>query len=127
MPIVFVVEGVTGQIFRDQALTVTFALLFSLLVALTILPTLGGTLLKARPAPSGTTATRTQWLADLLMKVSGNRRRRLGVITTLAVAPLLITWSLFPQLDYLPPVKRDAVDAFHLRPVHAVEELAGIG
>ncbi|MEZ5063598.1 MAG: efflux RND transporter permease subunit [bacterium] len=37
-PIVFVVEGVTGQIFRDQALTVTFSLLVSLLVALTVTP-----------------------------------------------------------------------------------------
>jgi len=38
VPIVFVVEGVTGQIFRDQALTVTFSLLISLAVALTVTP-----------------------------------------------------------------------------------------
>jgi HAE1 family hydrophobic/amphiphilic exporter-1 len=38
VPIVFVVEGVSGQIFRDQALTVTFSLLVSLLVALTFTP-----------------------------------------------------------------------------------------
>jgi hypothetical protein len=28
------------------------------------------------------------------------------------IVPLAATWALFPQLDYLPPVKRDAVDAF---------------
>ncbi|MFH2052707.1 MAG: efflux RND transporter permease subunit [bacterium] len=38
VPIVFVVVGVAGQIFRDQALTVTFALLVSLVVALTFTP-----------------------------------------------------------------------------------------
>jgi HAE1 family hydrophobic/amphiphilic exporter-1 len=38
IPIVFVVEGVSGQIFRDQALTVTFSLLLSLAVALTFTP-----------------------------------------------------------------------------------------
>lgn len=38
VPIVFVVVGVAGQIFRDQALTVTFALLVSLIVALTFTP-----------------------------------------------------------------------------------------
>jgi len=38
-PMVFV-SGVAGQLFRDQALTVTFALLFSLLVALTLIPML---------------------------------------------------------------------------------------
>jgi HAE1 family hydrophobic/amphiphilic exporter-1 len=36
-PLVFV-EGVAGQLFKDQALTVTYALLASLLVALTLIP-----------------------------------------------------------------------------------------
>ncbi len=38
-PLVFV-EGIAGQLFRDQALTVTFALAASLLVALTLIPML---------------------------------------------------------------------------------------
>jgi HAE1 family hydrophobic/amphiphilic exporter-1 len=38
-PLVFV-KGVSGQLFRDQALTVTFALLASLVVALTLIPML---------------------------------------------------------------------------------------
>ncbi len=38
VPIVFVVVGVAGQIFRDQALTVTFSLFISLVVALTFTP-----------------------------------------------------------------------------------------
>jgi HAE1 family hydrophobic/amphiphilic exporter-1 len=40
VPIVFVVQGIAGQIFRDQALTVTFSLLVSLAVALTFTPML---------------------------------------------------------------------------------------
>jgi HAE1 family hydrophobic/amphiphilic exporter-1 len=39
LPIVFV-EGIAGQIFRDQALTVTFSQLASLLVSLTLVPML---------------------------------------------------------------------------------------
>ncbi|MCU0976444.1 MAG: efflux RND transporter permease subunit [Steroidobacteraceae bacterium] len=38
-PMVFI-SGVAGQLFRDQALTVTFALLFSLVVAITLVPML---------------------------------------------------------------------------------------
>jgi len=38
VPIVFVVVGVAGQIFRDQALTVTFSLAISLVVSLTFTP-----------------------------------------------------------------------------------------
>ena len=39
LPLVFV-EGIAGQLFRDQSLTVTFALLISLIVALTLIPML---------------------------------------------------------------------------------------
>lgn len=39
LPIIYV-HGVAGQLFRDQALTVTFALLSSLVVSLTLLPML---------------------------------------------------------------------------------------
>lgn len=37
LPLVFV-EGIAGQLFSDQALTVTFALIISLLMALTVIP-----------------------------------------------------------------------------------------
>lgn len=39
LPLVFV-EGIAGQLFRDQALTVSFAMLISLVVALTLIPML---------------------------------------------------------------------------------------
>lgn len=38
-PMVFI-SGIAGQLFRDQALTVTFALIFSLIIALTLIPML---------------------------------------------------------------------------------------
>ena len=54
-PIVFV-EGIAGQLFRDQALTVTFSLLASLVVSITLIPMLSsfghrGTKAPAEPAP----------------------------------------------------------------------------
>ncbi len=42
LPLVFV-KGISGQLFRDQALTVTFSLLASLAVALTLIPMLAST------------------------------------------------------------------------------------
>lgn len=38
-PLVFV-EGIAGQLFRDQALTITFAMIISLVVAMTLIPML---------------------------------------------------------------------------------------
>lgn len=39
LPLIFV-EGIAGQLFRDQALTIAFSLLVSLAVALTLIPTM---------------------------------------------------------------------------------------
>ena len=50
LPIVFV-EGVAGQLFSDQAWTVTFSLVISLVVALTVIP-----MLVSRTASAGETA-----------------------------------------------------------------------
>jgi hydrophobic/amphiphilic exporter-1 (mainly G- bacteria), HAE1 family len=51
VPIVFV-EGVAGQLFGDQALTVTYSLVISLLVALTVIPMLASRGGSTSPEPS---------------------------------------------------------------------------
>jgi len=110
LPVLFL-QDVEGQLFADLALTISIAVVISLIVALTILPTVAGSWLK----PKKLTGDKSQgWsrLARSLMKVSDTGKRRVVLIAGLVTAPLLVTWLLFPQLDYLPPVKRDAVDAF---------------
>lgn len=52
-PLVFV-DGVAGQLFKDQALTVTYALLASLLVALTLIPAMAAR--EARPSKAAIVA-----------------------------------------------------------------------
>jgi HAE1 family hydrophobic/amphiphilic exporter-1 len=76
VPIVFV-EGVAGQLFGDQALTVTYSLAISLLVALTIIPMLASR--EFRPGPE----ERDQPAID-----GGGRRRGL-----IAVPFALAVWS----------------------------------
>jgi len=51
-PMVFI-SGIAGQLFRDQALTVTYALVFSLIVALTLIPMLAALGTGARYEQSG--------------------------------------------------------------------------
>ncbi len=51
-PMVFI-TGVAGQLFRDQSLTVTFALAFSLVVALTLVPMLAAGRITRRAEPEG--------------------------------------------------------------------------
>ncbi|MGD9020375.1 MAG: efflux RND transporter permease subunit, partial [Lysobacterales bacterium] len=110
LPVLFL-QDVEGQLFADLALTISIAVVISLVVALTILPTVAGSWLKPKKLSRN---SHRGWsrLATMLMKASATGKRRLILITGLITAPLLVTWMLFPQLDYLPPVKRDAVDAF---------------
>ncbi len=106
VPIVFVVVGVAGQIFRDQALTVTFSLCVSLVVALTFSPmaiAFGRWSRRngARSSAAGTgveTATRHSWLGywrNYLGEVGWFRRlfRGAGLLIVLAV-PVLVGWLL---------------------------------
>ena len=44
--------------------------------------------------------------------MTDTRARQLSWIAGLLVFPLLLTWWMLPPLDYLPPVKRAAIDAF---------------
>ena len=64
VPIVFV-EGIAGQLFGDQALTVTFSLVVSLIVALTLIPMLASRELQAGGrgrCPPDRTDARDEWL-----------------------------------------------------------------
>ncbi|HSM69440.1 MAG TPA: efflux RND transporter permease subunit, partial [Xanthomonadales bacterium] len=110
LPVLFL-DDVEGQLFADLALTISISVCISLVVALTILPTVAGNWLKPRKL---TRNHGTSWarLAAWLMQASATGKRRLLLIASLLTVPILVTWLLFPQLDYLPPVKRDAVDAF---------------
>jgi HAE1 family hydrophobic/amphiphilic exporter-1 len=74
VPIVFV-EGVAAQLFRDQALTVAFSLVVSLLVALTVIPMLASRQFKpggeTEPAPdSGVGASLVRIVADFVFLIA---------------------------------------------------------
>jgi HAE1 family hydrophobic/amphiphilic exporter-1 len=79
-PMVFI-SGIAGQLFRDQALTVTFALTFSLIVALTLIPMLAS--LGADPAARVVYARRCLCRAHARHRVC----RRAMVVLGIAVDP----------------------------------------
>lgn len=109
VPVIFM-EDVEGQLFADLALTISIAVGISLLIAVTVLPAAAGSWLRQRKdaARSDTWQRVSRWA----MRVTEGRRRQLGWVGGLVVAPALLAVVLMPQIDYLPPVKRAAVDAF---------------
>jgi len=138
LPVLFL-RDVEGQLFADLALTIAIAVMISLVVAVTILPAAARRWLgrdavagasysssDARPSFTGASgdgarpasdppvppARSARGFAHLVTRLTDTRGRRLAVIATLLVVPVVTTVLLLPKLDYLPPVKRDAVDGF---------------
>jgi multidrug efflux pump subunit AcrB len=109
LPVMFL-RDVEGQVFADLALTVSIAVAISLVVALTVLPAAaGGWLRGAAVAGQATGFPRlTRWVMD----ATRTPARQLGWLAALVVAPLAGAAALLPPIDYLPPVKRAAIDAF---------------
>lgn len=136
VPIVFV-EGIAGQLFGDQALTVTFSLVVSLLVALTLIPMLASR--EFRPAPAAETEFRTGYGRFIARALSLVGRGLWGAFLLLLKGiALLVRGILFlPQkaFDLLygavvrayPPVLRAALDHPFRVGVFAVSLLGGAG
>lgn len=110
VPVVFL-ETAEGQLFADLALTIAIAVVASLLVAVTVLPVASSRWLKTEKVRTELSAFWSH-LADGIVTWTDSSKRRYATIAVLLVVPAVLTWVLLPPLDYLPPVKRDAVDGF---------------
>ena len=110
MPVVFM-EDAAGQLFADLSLTVVIAVATSLLVAVTLLPLLASRWLKGAPA-NEVSDRRWRRMAETVVGWTDTPRRRHAIVGSMLVLPVALTWLLLPPLDYLPPVKRDAIDGF---------------
>ncbi len=117
LPVIFMRE-VEGQLFGDLAITIAIAVVMSLLVAVTVLPLASHLWLREQTLSD---PHRNAWcrITDRIMALTATRNRRRGLAAGLLVVPLGISWLLLPELDYLPPVKRDAVDAYFQFPAGA--------
>lgn len=101
-PIVFV-EGIAGQLFRDQSLTVTFSLFASLLVSLTLIPMLSslGQQVPAQnlPQPSHEVGVPMGVFGRSYMAMLTGVLRQRWLTLALAAAIFAATMSLVPQIN----------------------------
>lgn len=118
-PVVYL-EGVTSQLFRDQALAVGFALLASLAVAVTVVPILAA---RYPYSPSvDPTARLREWYAGIARRAFRHPGRVVASSAALAVLAVL-PGALLPR-QLLPSVPVDQVDLSFSAPEGTpVEEL----
>jgi multidrug efflux pump subunit AcrB len=110
LPIVFMRDSVS-QLFADLALTISIAVIASLIVAVTVLPLAASKWLNTENVHKGSNE-RYAATASWIVRWTDTAKRRYITVGVLFLAPVVLTWVLLPPLDYLPPVKRDAIDGF---------------
>jgi multidrug efflux pump subunit AcrB len=106
---VLALDGIEAQIFGDLALTLSISVVVSLAVAIWVVPALLP-LLGMRTAQ----AQSALWssLAKKLARHGRSPRAAMLTRVLLIAAPIALSVILAPARDYLPPVKRAAVDSF---------------
>jgi HAE1 family hydrophobic/amphiphilic exporter-1 len=113
VPIVFV-EGVAAQLFRDQAMTVAFSLVVSLVVALTVIPMLASRRFEpeagADPGPASRQPAPVRWLGAAVFATT-TRLARL-VATTIALVSRFTGALVRPVLDLFDSALAAASEAY---------------
>ena len=122
VPVIFL-KDVEGQLFADLSLTIAFAVFVSLIVAITVVPVCSMLFLKTRPKVSDL-ANVWRGITDFVMGITDTPRKRQLWIGGLIAGSLAGTWLLLPSLQYLPQVKRAAIDGFLQIPSAATVDFA---
>jgi len=117
LPVIFL-KDVEGQLFADLSLTIAFSVFVSLIVAMTVVPVASMLFLRTRPKVAELAGT---WhaISDYVMNLTDTPRKRQLWIGGLIAGSVLGTWLLIPSLQYLPQVKRAAIDGIIRYPAGA--------
>jgi multidrug efflux pump subunit AcrB len=114
LPIVFL-RDIAGQLFADLALAIAIAVVAALLIAVSVIPTAANTWLRSINLHD----RHSDWWdrgTALIMRLTGTRGRRVGIIAGLSLASLGLIATLLPETDYLPEGRQNFIFAFILPP-----------
>ncbi len=116
LPVVFIEEE-AGQLFRDIAIAVTFAVALSLFVSVSVIPMLSRAFFRISkrkpPAASNAVARMGERAGGAIMGMVSlalrSRWSRLVTVSGLIMLALLTSYLLLPKTDYLPQGNRNLV------------------
>jgi multidrug efflux pump subunit AcrB len=114
MPVIFL-QNEAGQLFSDLAVTISAAVVASMLVAVTVLPAAAANWIKGE-AIDDHHRNWWRWVTSHIMSWTNTSRKRWTWIGTLILAPLLIAFLLMPPADYLPEGKKNFFMGFMVTP-----------
>ena len=114
MPVIFL-QNEAGQLFSDLAVTISAAIVASLLVAVTVLPTAAANWIKGE-AIDDHHQSWWRWVTSHIMTWTDTPRRRWTWVGTLTLIPVILALLLTPSADYLPEGKKNFIMGFMVTP-----------
>lgn len=136
LPVIFIQEE-AGQLFKDIAIAITFAIMLSLVVSVSVIPSMSHFLYSRRPnnrkkvslnsvGRAGTAvADKLVALSRLSIRNWATRAATIGILTFAAVA---VAWLLMPKAEYLPQGNRNLILNFMIPPPgYSYEKRQAIG
>ena len=114
LPIVFLKDE-SGQLFADLALTIAVAIIFSLITAVTVLPTVAKKWFGDRVIKDPHSKWWDNTTAFIMSITSTPLKRGVWVVALMTLSATMI-WQFSPKTDYLPPGNRNLVFAFIFPP-----------
>lgn len=133
IPIFFIKEE-AGQLFRDIAVAISSGIGLSLIIALTVIPSLAARVLAMnRSAQSANPSQSFFWrlregIVDFVYWISGSIIRRVAIVVLLTGFSILGSWVLLPKAEYLPEGNRNLILGIILPPPgYNLGELTAMG
>ncbi len=134
LPVIFIQEE-AGQLFRDIAIAITFSILLSLFVSVSVIPTLIHQFYKRqkRHDPNELKESKVgSYLATNILRISNfclrNTVTRLGSVIVLTTLSLVLIFWLMPSAEYLPQGNRNLILNILIPPPgYSAEKLKDMG
>ena len=105
LPVVFLKDE-AGQLFTDLALTISIAVIISLIVAMTVLPAATVRFIHKQDFED---KHQSLWrrITDFITTITNTKKKQVTWVVGLIAIPLLLAYVLKPPADYLPEGKRN--------------------
>ena len=113
VPVVFIEEE-AGQLFADIAIAISCAVGISLIVSITVIPSLSARILRTADANEEERGFHNLWgflpraraaahsVSDTVSWINRSTSRRLAVVVGLTVVSIASSWLIMPRAEYLP-------------------------
>lgn len=139
IPVVFIKEE-AGQMFGDIALALSVSVGLSLLVSITVIPSLSARILHAAEQDAGARGLHNlwggvrlaerfvDWVGGTVYWITGTTARRLAVTLAFTAASIGGSWLLMPKTEYLPQGNQNFLFGLLIPPPgYNLQEVADLG